>query len=148
MSSTSSVQRPAIPSREDGSVTGIHIAFVPWVLFTLVTQRGSLLVAVVVALTAAVLISMWSLSKGHPRLLELAAVVAFAGFTVVAAVADPSTSAGVARYARAIAAVEHGAVPAPSTAQAVDPGHLVPGLGSHDRGTKRSSRSAMRVDTT
>ncbi len=41
---------------------------------------------------------------GDPKLLELAAVLAFAGFTAVAFVADPSTSELIARYARAIAA--------------------------------------------
>ena len=104
MSSTSIFQRPAVPSRGGGSVSAIYIAFVPWVLFTLVIRRGSFLAAAVVALAAAVLICLRSLSKGHPRLLELAAVLAFAGFTTVAVVADPSISAGVARYARAVAA--------------------------------------------
>jgi undecaprenyl pyrophosphate phosphatase UppP len=45
-----------------------------------------------------------SLAAGRPKLLELGAILAFAGFTVVAFSADPATSAWIARYARAIAA--------------------------------------------
>ncbi len=40
----------------------------------------------------------------RPRMLELGAVAAFAGFAIVAFSADPATGAWVARYARAIAA--------------------------------------------
>jgi hypothetical protein len=83
---------------------GIYVAFLPWVLFTLITQHDTLRAAAVAALAAAVAIAIPSLAAGRPKVLELGAVLAFAGFTVVAFTADPATSAWVARYARAIAA--------------------------------------------
>ena len=57
------------------------------------------------ALIASVVIAAPSVLAGRPKVLELGAVVAFVGFTVVALVADPSTTAWLARYARAIAAL-------------------------------------------
>jgi hypothetical protein len=83
---------------------GIYVAFVPWVLFTLVAQHDTLKAAAVVALAAALAISLPSVVAGRPKLLELGAVLAFAGFTVVAFTADAATTAWVERYARAIAA--------------------------------------------
>ena len=86
---------------------GIYLAFLPWVLFTLITQHDSLraaALAALAALAAALAIAAPSLAAGRPKLLELGAILAFAGFTVVAFKADPATSAWVARYARAIAA--------------------------------------------
>ncbi len=83
---------------------GIYIAFVPWLLFTLITQHLSLKAAAVAALGAAVLIAVPSATAGRPKVLELGAIAAFAGFTIVAFSADPATSAWVARYARAVAA--------------------------------------------
>jgi hypothetical protein len=89
---------------DSGPGSGIYIAFVPWVLFTLITQHDSLIAASVVALLAALAISVPSLLKGRPKMLELAAVAAFAGFTAVALFADSAADVDVARYARAIAA--------------------------------------------
>jgi hypothetical protein len=83
---------------------GIYIAFIPWVLFTLITQHDTLKAAAVVALLGAVAIALPGLRAGRPKVLELSAVAAFAGFTVVAFAADVSTAAWLARYARAIAA--------------------------------------------
>ena len=83
---------------------GVYLAFVPWVLFTLITQHDTLRAAAVAALAAAVAIAVPSLVAGRPKVLELGAVVAFVGFTAVAFTADPATSAWLARYARAIAA--------------------------------------------
>jgi hypothetical protein len=83
---------------------GIYVAFVPWVLFTLVTQHVSLPAAAVVALAASIVISLPAILAGRPKVLELGAVLAFAGFTAVAFAADPATSEWVVRYARAIAA--------------------------------------------
>jgi hypothetical protein len=77
---------------------------VPWVLFTLITQHGTLQAAAIAALAAAAVIALPSLTAGRPKALELGALLAFAGFTVVAFTADPATSAWAARYARAIAA--------------------------------------------
>ncbi|HEY5189219.1 MAG TPA: hypothetical protein VII87_09315 [Solirubrobacteraceae bacterium] len=73
-------------------------------MFTLITQHDTLKAAAVVALLAAVAIALPALLAGRPKLLELGAVAAFAGFTVVAFTADASTAAWLARYARAIAA--------------------------------------------
>jgi hypothetical protein len=91
-------------SHKAGPGRGIYLAFVPWVLFTLLSQRASLSVAAVTAVGAALAISMPAVLRGRPKLLEIAAVVAFAAFTVVALYAEPATSEWVARYARAMAA--------------------------------------------
>ncbi len=101
----SATQHAVDPTTEKhGRGFGIYIAFIPWVLFTLITQHDTLKAAAVVALLAAVAIALPALLAGRPKLLELGAVVAFAGFTVVAFAADASTAAWLARYARAIAA--------------------------------------------
>jgi hypothetical protein len=84
---------------------GIWLAFVPWVLFSLITQHDTLKAAAVTALIASVVIAAPSVAAGRPKMLELGAVVAFVGFTVVAFIADPSATAWLARYARAIAAL-------------------------------------------
>jgi hypothetical protein len=89
---------------KDGRRFGIYVAFIPWVLFTLITQHDTLKAAAVVALLGAGAIALPALLAGRPKLLELGAVAAFVGFTVVAFTADASTAAWVARYARAIAA--------------------------------------------
>lgn len=88
-----------------GPAGGIWLAFVPWVLFSLITQHDTLKAAAVIALIASVVIAAPSVVARRPKLLELGAVVAFVGFTVVAFIADPSTTAWLARYARAIAAL-------------------------------------------
>jgi hypothetical protein len=90
---------------EHGPGTGIYLAFVPWILFSLITQHDTLKAAAVVALIAAVLIATPAVLAGRPRMLEIGAVVAFIGFTIVAFTADPATTHWVARYARAIAAL-------------------------------------------
>jgi hypothetical protein len=82
----------------------IYLAFVPWVVFTLVAQHSTLKLAAVGALLASVMIAARSARAGGAKLLELGAVLAFVAFTVVAFTADPSTAAFVDRYARAIAA--------------------------------------------
>ena len=84
---------------------GIYLAFVPWVLFSLITQHDTLKAAAVTALLASVVIAAPSVAAGRPKMLELGAVFAFVGFTIVAFIADPSTTAWLARYARAIAAL-------------------------------------------
>ncbi len=91
-------------TEKHGRGFGIYIALIPWVLFTLITQHDTLKAAAVVALLGAVAIALPALLAGRPKLLELGAVAAFAGFTVVAFTADASTTAWLARYARAIAA--------------------------------------------
>jgi hypothetical protein len=84
--------------------TGIYIAFVPWVLFGVVSRADTLTAATIVALVAAIVIAVPGLRSRRPKVLELGAVVAFAGFMVVALVADPSVTSWLERYARAISA--------------------------------------------
>ncbi len=85
--------------------SGIYLAFVPWILFSLITQRDSLTAAAVVALIASILIALRSISTSGPKLLEIGAVAAFVGFAIVALLADASTTMWLERYARAIAAL-------------------------------------------
>jgi hypothetical protein len=82
---------------KDGRRFGIYIAFIPWVLFTLITEHDTLKAAAVVALLGAVAIALPGLLAGRPKLLELGAVAAFAGFTIVAFTADASTTEQYAR---------------------------------------------------
>jgi hypothetical protein len=83
---------------------GIFIALAPWVLFTLVASHGSLKVASVLALVAAIGIAAPATLARRPKLLEVGAVATFIGFTIVAFAASPDTADWVARYARGIAA--------------------------------------------
>lgn len=84
--------------------SGVFIALIPWVLFTVIAEHGTLKFASAAALVIAVGISLPGILKGRPKLLELGAVVAFIGFTVVAFAADASLAEFAERYARAIAA--------------------------------------------
>jgi hypothetical protein len=93
------------PAPEDhGHGSGLYVALVPWVLFTLLAQHSTLKVASVVALVVAIAIMVRSIMTSGMKLLELGAVVAFIGFTVVAFAADHATGVWMARYSRAIAA--------------------------------------------
>ncbi len=95
----------AFPQAEAaGPGSGIYLAFIPWVVFTLVAQHSTLKLAAVGALLAAALIAARSVRAGSAKVLELGAVLAFVAFTVIAYTADPATGAFVDRYARAIAA--------------------------------------------
>lgn len=89
---------------EHKSGSNIYIAFVPWILFSVITQHDEVRAAAVVALIAAVAISLPGLLSGRPKMLELGAVAAFIGFVVVALAADPATRDWLARYARGISA--------------------------------------------
>jgi hypothetical protein len=84
--------------------SGVFIALIPWVLFTVVAEHGTLKLASVAALVIAAGISLPGIIQGRPKLLELGAVFAFIGFTAVAFAADASLGEFVERYARAIAA--------------------------------------------
>jgi hypothetical protein len=84
--------------------TSIYIAFVPWILFSIITRRLEVESAAVVALVASVVIALPSVRAGRPKLLEIGAVVAFVGFTLVAFAGDDATRDWLARYARAISA--------------------------------------------
>jgi hypothetical protein len=87
-----------------GRGSGLYIALVPWVLFTLLAQHSTLKAAAVAALIVAAGIMIRSITQGGLKLLELGAVIAFLGFTVVAFAADHATGLWLARYSRAIAA--------------------------------------------
>jgi hypothetical protein len=103
MSSTT-VSEPSTQAAAAGPGSGIYLAFIPWIVFTLVAQHSTLKLAAVGALLASVMIAARSARAGGAKVLELGAVLAFLGFTVIAFQADPATAAFVDRYARAIAA--------------------------------------------
>ncbi len=84
--------------------SNIYIAFVPWLLFSVITTHAEVRAAAVIALVASILISLPSLRDGRPKALEIGAIIAFVAFTIVALVADAETQNWLARYARAIAA--------------------------------------------
>jgi hypothetical protein len=89
---------------DHGHGSGLYIALVPWVLFTLLAQHSTLKVAAAAALVVATGIMIRSITQGGVKLLELGAVIAFLGFTIVAFAADHATGLWLARYSRAIAA--------------------------------------------
>jgi hypothetical protein len=82
---------------------GIFVALVPWALFTLVCHV-SVQAASLLALVAAGVIAAPAVKAGRPKVLELAAVVSFAGFTALVLAIDPAAADTIARYGRAIAA--------------------------------------------
>jgi uncharacterized membrane protein len=86
------------------SRSNIYIAFVPWLLFSVITRRFEVEDAAVIALVASIAISVPSLRAGRPKLLETGAIVAFIGFTIVAFAGDDATRDWLARYARAVSA--------------------------------------------
>lgn len=102
--STHTLPPSADPAGHKAGGTPIYIAFVPWVLFAVVSHRDTLLAGAVVALLAAVAVCAYSARGSTPKLPELAAVGTFAAFTVVALLVSGSVADDVSRYARAIAA--------------------------------------------
>ena len=84
--------------------TGIFVALIPWILFTIVAEHGTLKVASVAALLIAAIIAAPGIRAGRPKALELGAIAAFTAFTLIAFLADASTAEFVERYARGIAA--------------------------------------------
>ena len=102
MSSTTTLK--TTQTDDAGPGAGIYLAFIPWIVFTLVAQHSTLKLAAVGALVVSAVIAARSLRTGSAKMLELGAVLAFGGFTVVAFTADPATAEFVHRYARAIAA--------------------------------------------
>ena len=83
---------------------GVLVALVPWVLFTLIAQHGTLKLAAIAGTVTAVGVCLYSArGGGRPKMIEVAAVATFAAFTAVAFVADPSVTHWLIRYARAIA---------------------------------------------
>src|ERR1700742_4369050 len=81
------------------------IGLIPWILFTLLAEHGTLKLASIAALVLGVGVCLYS-SRGHrrPKMIELAAVATFIVFTVIAFIADPSVTHWLTRYARAVAA--------------------------------------------
>ena len=71
----------------------------------MLASHSTLKVGSLVALAAAAVIAMRGIRSGHPKSLEIGAVITFIGFVVVAFVADGATAHWVARYARGIAAL-------------------------------------------
>jgi hypothetical protein len=90
-------------ARDSGS--SLYLAFLPWVVFAIVAHRDTFLAGALVALAAACGVAWHSTRDGRSlKAPEVGAVVAFAGFAVVALVIDQATADELARYARAIAA--------------------------------------------
>jgi hypothetical protein len=87
-----------------GPGAGIYLAFIPWILFSVVAEHSTLKLAAGSALVASALIAARSARSGGVKVLELGAVLAFVAFAVAAFTADPATATFVDRYARAIAA--------------------------------------------
>jgi uncharacterized membrane protein len=88
-----------------GTGKGIFIALIPWIIFTVLASHATLKIGSLVALAAAVVIAIPGIRSGHPKSLEVGAVITFIGFAVVAFVADGATAHWVSRYARGIAAL-------------------------------------------
>ena len=91
------------PSESTGHRNGIFIALIPWLLFSVVC-RISVPAAALLALVASAGIALPAIRAGRPKILELAAVVSFAGFSVVVLAIDPGSADTLHRYARGIAA--------------------------------------------
>jgi hypothetical protein len=89
---------------EKAAGSGFLMAAVPWLLFTVVAERGTLKIASIGALLIAIWVSRPGIQAGKPKVLELSAVFTFAAFTVAAFLVDPSVAHWLERYARAIAA--------------------------------------------
>lgn len=102
--SASTVDESTQEKEKHGSGSGLYIALVPWVAFTVLAQHSTLKLASVAALVLAIAIMIRSLLSTGLKVLELGAVLAFAGFTVVAFGADHAAGVWMARYSRAIAA--------------------------------------------
>jgi hypothetical protein len=99
-----STSHTASAERKQGPGAGIYLAFIPWLLFSVIDHRDSLLAGALVALIGALVVALPGIWAGRPKTLEIATIVAFAGFTVVALATDPGADDWLARYARAIAA--------------------------------------------
>jgi hypothetical protein len=95
---------PKRPAAEAGHSLPMYVALVPWLLFTVIAEHGTLKIASIAALVIAIGIAIPGIRQGNPKVIEIGAAVAFAGFTIVAFAADASTAHWLERYARAVAA--------------------------------------------
>jgi hypothetical protein len=100
--SASTVHQSTQQRHSTGS--GLYIALVPWVAFTLLAQHSTLKLASAAALVLAIAIMIRSIVTTGAKVLEVGAVLAFTGFTIVAFGADHAAGVWMARYSRAIAA--------------------------------------------
>ena len=99
------VNADAVPNQDQKtSGSGFLMAAVPWLLFTVAAEHGTLKLASIGALLIAIWIARPGIQAGKPKILELGAVLAFTGFTIAAFVVDPSVAHWLERYARALAA--------------------------------------------
>jgi hypothetical protein len=98
---------PAPTPTKSAAPSGIRIviSLVPWVMFTILADHGTLKIAAVAAPVIAVGVCVYSMRDGgRPKMIELAAVATFIVFTVIAFTADAPVTHWLIRYARAIAA--------------------------------------------
>ncbi|HYB25650.1 MAG TPA: hypothetical protein VEF89_03465 [Solirubrobacteraceae bacterium] len=99
------VNAGAVPkNKEKAGSSSFMLAAVPWLLFTVVAQHGTLKLASIGALLIAIWVARPGIQAGKPKVLELGAVITFAAFTVAAFAVDPTVAHWLERYARAIAA--------------------------------------------
>ena len=61
----------------------IFVAFIPWILFSVVAQRDDVAVAGLVALASAILIALPSFARRRPKILDIGAIVSFAVFAAI-----------------------------------------------------------------
>ena len=88
MVNAGAVTNQAVPNgKEKAAGSGFLMAAVPWLLFTVVAERGTLKIASIGALLIAIWVSRPGIQAGKPKVLELSAVFTFAAFTIAA----PST---------------------------------------------------------
>jgi succinate dehydrogenase hydrophobic anchor subunit len=105
MSQSTPVSAPAPVKAAAPSGAGIFVGLIPWFLFTVIAEHGTLKVASIASVVIAIGVCIYSSRGGErPKMIEVAAVTTFVAFTVVAFVADPSLTHWLTRYARAIAA--------------------------------------------
>ena len=96
---------PAPTKSAAPSGAGLIVGLVPWFLFTIIADHGTLKLASVASVVIAVGVCVHSARDGgRPKMIEFAAVATFIAFTIVAFVADPSVTHWLTRYARAVAA--------------------------------------------
>jgi hypothetical protein len=95
---------PKRPAAEAGHSLPMYMALIPWLLFTVIAEHGTLKIASIAALVIAIGIAIPAIRQGNPKVIEIGAAVAFAGFTFVAFVADASTAHWLELYSRAVAA--------------------------------------------
>jgi hypothetical protein len=98
-------QRPTSAETPKPLGAGILIGLAPWVLFTIIAEHSTLKGAAIGSLVIAIGVCFYSArGGGRPKMIELAGVGVFIAFTIIAFTADPSVTAWLTRYARAVAA--------------------------------------------